>query len=53
MKPFSNFINMFKQEELFKSEEIIENLMSSICLVITRATKKYEDTESRLIEMLD
>ncbi len=44
MKPFANFINMFKQEELFKNEEIINNLMSSVVLVITRATKKYEDT---------
>ena len=35
---------MFKLEKLYNNEEIMNNLMSSVVLVITRATKKYEDT---------
>ena len=35
---------MFKLEQLYNNEEIMNNLIASVVLVITRATKKYEDT---------
>ena len=48
IKPFENFINMFKHNELMNKKEILSQLISSVVLVVTKAEKTFKDTLCRL-----
>lgn len=48
IRPFMNFVNLFKHHEILKRREVLSHLLSSVVLVNTKADKTFEETLSRL-----
>lgn len=53
IKPFMNFVNMFKHTDLQAKKEIFEALISSVVLVVTKAEKTLEVIKSTLEEIVE
>ena len=53
IKPFQNFVEMFKKKDVYNNEDVMNSLVNSVVLVITKSDQPRDTYKSRLEEIVE